>query len=101
MRSFEYFTPTRVVFGKDTHLKIATLLKEQNCKKVLIHYGGHSAVKSGLINEIRSVLDEAGIAYVTLGASFPIRIFPKSGKESNSVAEKMWIFFLQIGRAHV
>ena len=29
MRSFEYFTPTRVVFGKDTHLKIATLLKEQ------------------------------------------------------------------------
>ena len=44
MRSFEYFTPTRVVFGKDTHLKIATLLKEQNCKKVLIHYGGHSAV---------------------------------------------------------
>ena len=83
MRSFEYFTPTRVVFGKDTHLKIATLLKEQNCKKVLIHYGGHSAVKSGLIDEIRSVLEEAGIAYVTLG-----------GKESNSAAEKMWIFFL-------
>ena len=71
MRSFEYFTPTRVVFGKDTHLKIATLLKEQNCKKVLIHYGGHSAVKSGLINEIRSVLDEAGIAYVTLGGVVP------------------------------
>ena len=35
MRSFEYFTPTRVVFGKDTHLKVATLLKEQHCKKVL------------------------------------------------------------------
>ena len=45
MRSFEYFTPTRVVFGKDTHLKVATLLKEQHCKKVLIHYGGHSAIK--------------------------------------------------------
>ena len=57
MRSFEYFTPTRVVFGKDTHLKNDTLLKEQNCKKVLNHYGGHSAVKSGLINEIRTVLD--------------------------------------------
>ncbi len=55
MRSFEYFTPTRVVFGKDTHLKVATLLKEQHCKKVLIHYGGHSAIKSGLIDEIRSV----------------------------------------------
>ena len=71
MRSFEYFTPTRVVFGKDTHLKVATLLKEQHCKKVLIHYGGHSAIKSGLIDEIRSVLDEAGIAYVTLGGVVP------------------------------
>ena len=71
MRSFEYFTPTRVAFGKDTHLKVATLLKEQHCKKVLIHYGGHSAIKSGLIDEIRSVLDEAGIAYVTLGGVVP------------------------------
>ena len=41
MRNFEYFTPTRVIFGKDTHLKIGTVLKEQNCSKVLIHYGSH------------------------------------------------------------
>ena len=51
MRNFEYFAPTRVIFGKDTHLQIGTLLKGQNCHKVLIHYGGHSAVKSGLIDE--------------------------------------------------
>ena len=30
MRSFEYYTPTKVIFGKDTHLKVATLLKEQH-----------------------------------------------------------------------
>ena len=59
MRNFEYFTPTRVIFGKDTHLKIGTVLKEQNCSKVLIHYGSHSTVSSGLIDEIRSSLDEA------------------------------------------
>lgn len=59
MRNFEYFTPTRVIFGKDTHLKIGTVLKEQNCSKVLIHYGSHSAVSSGLIDEIRSSLDES------------------------------------------
>ena len=28
MRSFEYYTPTKVIFGKDTHLKIGELLKE-------------------------------------------------------------------------
>ena len=66
MRNFEYFTPTRVIFGKDTHLKIGTVLKEQNCNKVLIHYGSHSAVSSGLIDEIRSSLDEAGISFFWL-----------------------------------
>ena len=71
MRNFEYFTPTRVIFGKDTHLKIGTVLKEQNCSKVLIHYGSHSTVSSGLIDEIRSSLDEAGISYVTLGGVVP------------------------------
>ena len=71
MRNFEYFTPTRVIFGKDTHLKIGTVLKEQNCSKVLIHYGSHSAVSSGLIDEIRSSLDEAVISYVTLGGVVP------------------------------
>lgn len=33
MRSFEYYTPTKVLFGKDTHLKIGELLKDYNCPK--------------------------------------------------------------------
>ena len=40
MRSFEYYTPTKVIFGKDTHLKIGEILKDYNCHKILIHYGG-------------------------------------------------------------
>ncbi len=67
MRNFEYYTPTRIIFGKDTHLQIGTLLSQQNCKKVLLHYGGGSAVQSGLLDEIKHCLDEAGIDYVTLG----------------------------------
>ena len=59
MRSFEYYTPTKVLFGKDTHLKIGELLKDYNCHKVLIHYGSESAVKSGLIHEISKCLTEA------------------------------------------
>ena len=52
MRGFEYYTPTRVIFGKDTHLQAGTLLKEYGCRKVLIHYGSGSAVSSGLLDEI-------------------------------------------------
>ena len=71
MRSFEYYTPTKVIFGKDTHLKIGELLKDYNCHKVLIHYGSESAVKSGLIHEISKCLTEAGIDFVTLGGVVP------------------------------
>ncbi len=67
MRNFEYYTPTRIIFGKDTHLQIGTLLQEQNCKKVLLHYGGNSAIQSGLLDEVKSCLLKAGIEFVTLG----------------------------------
>ena len=63
MRSFEYYTPTKVIFGKDTHLKIGELLKDYNCHKVLIHYGSESAVKSGLIDDIKKCLTDAGFDF--------------------------------------
>lgn len=71
MRNFEYYTPTRVIFGKDTHLQVGTLLKEQGCHKVLIHYGGSSAVRSGLLEEVKMSLQEAGVDFVTLGGVVP------------------------------
>ena len=71
MRDFEYYTPTRVIFGKDTHLQVGTLLKEQKCRKVLIHFGGNSAVRSGLLKQVETSLKEAGIDYVTLGGVVP------------------------------
>ena len=66
MRNFEYYTPTQVLFGKDTHLQAGSLLKKYGAKKVLIHYGGQSAVRSGLIDEITSNLKEEGLEYITL-----------------------------------
>ena len=44
MRSFEYYTPTRVIFGKDKHLMAGSILKEYGCHKVLIHYGSHGSL---------------------------------------------------------
>lgn len=71
MRSFEYFAPTKVIFGKDSHLQIGDILKKENCHKVLIHYGGKSAVASGLIDEVSGYLTDAGIDFVTLGSVVP------------------------------
>ena len=77
MRNFEYYTPTQILFGKDTHLQAGSLLKKYGAKKVLIHYGGQSAVRSGLIDEITSNLKEEGLEYITLGGVIPNPLLSK------------------------
>ena len=67
MENFIYDTPTRVYFGKDQEKKIGEILKEYGAKKVLVHYGGGSAVRSGLIGLVEEKLKEQGIEYVLLG----------------------------------
>ena len=101
MRSFEYYTPTKVIFGKDTHLKIGELLKDYNCHKVLIHYGSESAVKSGLIHEISNCLTEAGIDFVTLGGVVPNPRLSKV-REGISLCQKESVdFILAVGGGSV
>lgn len=50
MENFQYYAPTKVVFGKGTENKAGQLVKEQNCRKVLIHYGSGSVKRSGLLD---------------------------------------------------
>ena len=49
MDAFNYHAPTKIVFGKNTENKVGQLVKKSGCKKVLVHYGGSSAKKSGLL----------------------------------------------------
>lgn len=67
MLNFTYFTPTQVVFGKDAEKQVGALVKAQNCKKVLVHFGGTSAQKSGLLDRVCQALKGEGIDFVTLG----------------------------------
>ena len=71
MQNFEYYAPTRVVFGRGTEAETGRLVREQGGTKVLIHYGGGSAKRSGLLDAIAASLDAAGIAHVELGGVKP------------------------------
>ena len=71
MYDFKYFTPTKVVFGRDTERRVAELVREFGGKKVLIHYGGGSVVRSGLLQRVTDALEAAGIPFVTLGGAVP------------------------------
>ncbi|MBQ1395518.1 MAG: iron-containing alcohol dehydrogenase [Lachnospiraceae bacterium] len=71
MLNFTFYTPTRVVFGKDTEGQVGDLAKAYGAHKVLLHYGGKSAERSGLLGRIRLALEMAGVDYVELGGVVP------------------------------
>ena len=71
MFNFNFYTPTRVVFGKETEYRIGKLVKNVNCKKVLLHYGSGSVIRSGLLGRIKESLDASGVTYVELGGVVP------------------------------
>lgn len=71
MFNFQYYTPTKVVFGKGSVDKVGELAAGQGAKKVLIHYGGQSAARSGLLDRVRASLDASEVAHVELGGVVP------------------------------
>ena len=93
MLNFEHYAPTDIFFGKDTEKMVGELVKKQNCKKVLVHYGSNSAKKSGLLDRVFASLDEAGISYVSLGGVVPN---PRLSKvyEGIELAKKEGVDFL-------
>ena len=71
MKDFIYYAPTEVVFGKESEEKVAGLVKKYGGHKVLVHYGGKSAKKSGLLDKICGLLKEGNVDYVLLGGVVP------------------------------
>ena len=71
MKDFNFYAPTEIVFGKESEEKIAELISRYGGTKVLVHYGGQSARRSGLLDKVFGLLKGAGIAYVELGGVVP------------------------------
>ena len=76
MDNFTFYSPTFFSFGKDTESQAGELVKRFVGSKVLIHYGGGSVVRSGLLDRVKKSLDSEGIGYVELGGVKPN---PRSG----------------------
>ena len=71
MKDFNYYAPTEVVFGKQSEELAAALVKKYGGTKVLVHYGGKSAERSGLLDKICGLLAAGGVDYVKLGGVVP------------------------------
>lgn len=71
MHSFEFSLPTQILFGPGTEAKAGEKAKELGASRVMVVYGGQSAVKSGLIQRILDNLDACGLAHCTFGGIHP------------------------------
>ena len=101
MKDFVYYAPTEVVFGKDSEKQVASLVKKYGGKKVLVHYGGQSAKKSGLLDNICGLLNEGGVEFIELGGVVPN---PRLSKVREGIAlcrEQNIDFILAVGGGSV
>ena len=76
MQNFTFYSPTFFAFGKDTENDAGKYVKRFGGSKVLVHYGGGSVVKSGLLDRVKKSLEDEGLSYVLLGGVKPN---PRSG----------------------
>jgi alcohol dehydrogenase YqhD (iron-dependent ADH family) len=67
MLSFDYYSPTRLVFGRSRENEAGSLAKQAGAKKVLVHYGTGSVVRSGLLDRVLESLKKEGLEILTLG----------------------------------
>ena len=71
MQSFQYYIKTDVVFGEGSVSRAAELVKKHGGSRVLVVYGGGSAKRSGLLDRVFALLDEALIPYDSIGGVQP------------------------------
>lgn len=76
MDNFTFYAPTYFVFGKETENEVGEYVRRFGGSKVLIHYGGGSVVRTGLLDRVKASLEAKDIAYVELGGVKPN---PRSG----------------------
>jgi len=76
MNNFVFYSPTYFVFGNNEENNTGKYVKRFGGSKVLIHYGGGSVVRSGLLDRVKASLKEEGISYIELCGVKPN---PRSG----------------------
>ena len=71
MQSFQYYIKTDVVFGEGSVCRTAELVKKHGGSRVLVVYGGGGAKRSGLLDRVFALLDEALLPYDSIGGVQP------------------------------
>lgn len=101
MNDFAFYSPTKFVFGRGAENKVGALVRGFGGTKALLHFGGGSAKRSGLLGRVEKSLADAGVGCVSLGGVQPN---PRSGlvREGIALCRKEKVdFILAVGGGSV
>ena len=101
MKDFNFYAPTRVVFGREAEEKLPQLIQQYGGGRVLVHYGGGSAKRSGLLDKVFGMLTEAGIQFVELGGVVPNPLLSKVREGIDLCRKEHVNFILAVGGGSV
>jgi alcohol dehydrogenase YqhD (iron-dependent ADH family) len=101
MKDFTFYAPTRVVFGREAEEKLPQLIQQYGGGRVLVHFGGGSARRSGLLDKVEKMLTEAGIAFVELGGVVPNPLLSKVREGIELCRREHVNFILAVGGGSV
>ena len=101
MKKFEYYSPTKIIFGSGAEQKLGTLVKEVGAGRVVIIYGGGSAIKSGLIEKVEGILKADGIEYISEGGVVPNPLLSRARQIIDSAKSFGADFVLAVGGGSV
>lgn len=101
MDRFQYFAPSEVLFGRNAEAQAGSMCKKYGARKVLVHYGGESAKRSGLLDRVCASLAEAGLEYVLLGGVVPNPLLSKVYEGAELCRKEKADFILAVGGGSV
>ena len=101
MLKFNYYSPTRIVFGEGTVGEVGNLINEYGAKKVAVIYGGNSAKKSGLLDLVENKLKDEDMEVILLGGVVPNPLLSKAKEMTTKACEFGADFILAVGGGSV
>ena len=101
MKDFNYYAPTRVVFGRNSEEQLPQLIRQYGGSKVLIHYGSGSARRYGLLDKVEQMLNDADIPFVVLGDVVPNPLLSKVKEGIGLCCREEVDFILAVGGGSV
>ena len=97
MQNFEFYGPTRVVFGKDTIKELSRLIPRD--RKILMTYGGGSIKKNGVYDQVKKALE--GYDLLEFGGIEPNPKYETLAKAVEIVKKEGVNFLLAVGGGSV